>query len=522
MSKYEEVMDIIKRYVRLEDELVELVYHVCLSAWTDNPLNLFLVGPSSIGKTWIVTNVVKLFPDANVWLLGGLSPKALVHMKAEPYDSSGRRIEPPPPSLRRRDKELFQELMDDYRERLENAKWIIDLWRKIIVFLEAPEKETFQLLRPILSHDTEEIGFKFTDKTGRGKLRTMHVIIRGYPAMICCSSDVPWMEDLVTRSLTVSPRETVEKFKAAHEVTALPFLDPYERLRRKREVERAKEITSGFASKTSAVVPFAGLLAKHFYVEQRRNMRDFKYFISLLETRALVNSHMELWLPIIGKRYVSTLEDLKAVERIWSYIYETTEFGLSSTAFHILNVIRELEKNSVEPTVSAIRKTYKMVVGTRIADSTARKYLRDLVEVGFVEKGTHPEDKRKAVYYLVEENSGNRTFSLYTKISEEFSWERARSWLEKIVTSSGGFTEKPHFTLYVSYVDGYDKYEFPPVTNELVDVFYQNIVCDNNNSEAGGVVEAPKEPGKSWYIGKMRDFQASTRVMEDGGANVER
>jgi len=44
-----------------------LVFLVCLSAYGSNPLNLFLKGESSIGKTHIAKSVAEYFPEEDVW-----------------------------------------------------------------------------------------------------------------------------------------------------------------------------------------------------------------------------------------------------------------------------------------------------------------------------------------------------------------------------------------------------------------------------------------------------------------------
>lgn len=64
----------------------------------------------------------------------------------------------------------FEEAKKKWRERVQNARYIIDLRNKILVFLEAPHFETYNILRPILSHDASEISYKVTDKTATGSL----------------------------------------------------------------------------------------------------------------------------------------------------------------------------------------------------------------------------------------------------------------------------------------------------------------------------------------------------------------
>lgn len=50
-----------------------------LSACSRNSINVFLKGPSSIGKTYVTMEALKYFPQSDIWMLGGLSPTALVH-----------------------------------------------------------------------------------------------------------------------------------------------------------------------------------------------------------------------------------------------------------------------------------------------------------------------------------------------------------------------------------------------------------------------------------------------------------
>ena len=56
-----------------------VVFLTGFSAFSEEPLNLFLRGPSSIGKTYVAMQTLKFFPQRSVMLLGGLSPTALVH-----------------------------------------------------------------------------------------------------------------------------------------------------------------------------------------------------------------------------------------------------------------------------------------------------------------------------------------------------------------------------------------------------------------------------------------------------------
>ena len=64
---------------------------------------------------------------------------------------------------------------------------MIDLRGKILVFLEPPQHELWNLLKPILSHDKKEIEFPFVDKTANSNAETKDVVVRGWPSCIFCS-----------------------------------------------------------------------------------------------------------------------------------------------------------------------------------------------------------------------------------------------------------------------------------------------------------------------------------------------
>ena len=71
-------MSHIGRTVKHDKMTSNLVLKTGLSAYTKEPLNVFLRGPSSIGKTYVVVNSLTAFPKKDVWFLGGLSPTAQI------------------------------------------------------------------------------------------------------------------------------------------------------------------------------------------------------------------------------------------------------------------------------------------------------------------------------------------------------------------------------------------------------------------------------------------------------------
>jgi len=52
----QKVLDCVKSYVKNDEAIVATITYVYLSRWTHEPLNLFLKGESTIGKSYITKN----------------------------------------------------------------------------------------------------------------------------------------------------------------------------------------------------------------------------------------------------------------------------------------------------------------------------------------------------------------------------------------------------------------------------------------------------------------------------------
>ena len=107
-----------------------------------------------------------------------MSTKVLVRQKGILVGPDGKPIRDQVNELKNRlralgsakkDAEEKQALIDELEELVETAKTEIDLSGKILVFLEPPHRELWNLLKPILSHDLEKIDFPLcrSDRQGR-------------------------------------------------------------------------------------------------------------------------------------------------------------------------------------------------------------------------------------------------------------------------------------------------------------------------------------------------------------------
>jgi len=394
--------NILQKVIQSLDKLIKRdratklsVFFTGLSARLEEPLNLFLRGPSSVGKTYNVTKTLRVFPQEDVWYLGGLSPKALVHDHGVLIGRDGEEID----FDERPDKNASKEDKRAWREKLRGARYLVDLQGKILVFLEAPHIETYNMLRPILSHDKWEISYKFTDKSAKGRLKTMHVVIQGWPATIFCTAEKRYMEELATRSFTVSPEETSEKYKEANELTTLKNAFPWLYQNGEQEETLRFFIKKLWLATRKVIVPFVGL-ENVFPAEIPRDMRDYEHFIQFVKAVTALH-YMQRPIVAVGKpreaelRYLATAQDVWIAYALYYQIFETTRTGLQK---HILDFYHQIIKGGKEWYVKQLVTEYNKTFKPKRSQRTIRRYLKCLEDIGYVDSSPSEVDKRLIVF----------------------------------------------------------------------------------------------------------------------------
>jgi DNA-binding MarR family transcriptional regulator len=398
-----------------------------LSAYLPEPINLFLKGESGIGKTYNVVEILRYFPKEDVWLLGGLSPKALIHehgvllnKHGEPIDLSEKPIKP-----KKKDydsEEEYREALKEYREELKayaeeirESYTLINLRNKIVVFLEAPEFETFRMLYPILSHDTEKIEYRFTDKSAKGPLRTVKVVIEGWPATIFLTTDRKYMEELATRSFTATPEANKEKIEEVNKLTNLKVCFPWQF---SEETEQTKCIKALIESlkrqlldgKTDVVIPFSNLY-ELFPKEIVRDMRDFQHFCQFLKAITVLHFYQRPLMKIGERRFiVSITEDVRKALEVYSEVFETTRTG---TEQRILSFYHEIVKTKPTWYLSEITYEYNKTHDKKLSSGRIGEMLKRLEQIGYVDIDKDAEDKRLNVYRpLVKDEEKSRISSI--------------------------------------------------------------------------------------------------------------
>jgi hypothetical protein len=413
--------------VRRDEPTKRLVFLCGVSAFTEEPFNVFMRGPSSIGKSFLIKHSLKFFNPSRVWYLGGLSPTSIYHEYGFWEDDEGV-IDIT--SVKTRDE------LREVKERLRSARYVVDMQNRIIAFLESPHVETILRLRPLLSHDVWETQYKFTNK--EMGLMTSTVNVRGWPAAVFATTEAKYVEEMTTRGFTVTPEMSEIKYREALEVIAREMERPIRLSRREREIQLY--LSAITEEMRGVLIPFASALAERYPYTLPRDMRDFKRILIALRCLTSVRKNMRyrVLLKADGetgagagpKEYLlATLDDLAELQSILEYVEETTRRGLPmNILLFYKNVLLPMAKADGAPLdYEKIAYKFSEVFERRVTKDTIRlNYIEPLRTAGLVDVEPDPSDRRKnRVEVLVLEDMPVTKALLDIRLSEE----KFRDWV---------------------------------------------------------------------------------------------
>lgn len=434
------------------DNSVKLsVFFTGISAFLHEPINLFQKGESGIGKSYNTVQALKYYPPETTLLLGGLSPKALIHDYGTLLTEDGQ----PATDIEKPEKPRSSDYADagDYKQQqtMYNRKikeyWeiqrktytLIELTGKTLVFLETPEYEAFRLLYPILSHDTERIEYRFVDKPGKGQMRTVHVVIKGWPATIFLTVGRKFMAELATRSFTVTPENSKKKIEAANQLTNQKNCYPWTFNEETEETIKIRELLLAVrnwfqTAKANIIIPFEGLY-EFFPRDIVRDMRDFQHFSQLLKTVTALHLFQRPIITINKKQFVvTTLYDVAVAINIYSEIFETTRTG---TERALLDFYHNIIKQRSVWHLKDLTEEYNAQSSRKASSETVRVKLDRLAQIGYVNVEKDEVDKRLNVYKPLmqkdEELSNNPLKTLDWLIFKSKMEEGFENWKKNIL-----------------------------------------------------------------------------------------
>ncbi len=330
--------DLIEKYlnsrIKCDPQIVKKLCQVYLSAYTSNPINAFILAPSSEGKSYATVETSKLFPSEDIILIGRMSPTALIHQTGFYIDRDGYDIQDSIDLLdgkiadvKSTEKKEFER---QKKELLDDARICVDLKNKIVIFLDNPNPMTYEMLKPIMSHDSLEIIYKTTK--GDGSLGVKEAVIRNWPVFIFCSAknepkNEVWAE-IKNRALMLSPNTNVEKYEEANKLTGQKFGLPscfkslydndYDKKRAKEEILKLKEKLNQLCidGNNPILNPFHAKISELFPHNEGETMRHYTRFNSFVNLETLINSDYNPLLIIekdgqIIKSVFATIKDIE-------------------------------------------------------------------------------------------------------------------------------------------------------------------------------------------------------------------
>ena len=382
-----------------QDEINKLVTFLCeLSSYTDNAqFNISYNAPSSSGKSYIPTEIARLFPEEDVMEVGYCSPTAFFH--------------------------------DTGTYNKEERTFTVDLSHKILIFLDQPHMMLMQHLRPLLSHDRKEIRIKITDKKEKFGLKTKNIILRGYPAVIFCTAGLKIDEQEATRFLLLSPEINQEKIRAGvsqiirKEADNLKFsvwlnADTDRKLLK----ERIAAIKQAGIEEIKIDPELQSVIEKRFLngnkILKPRHQRDIKRLLSLIKLFAVLNCW---WRNQQGSTITATERDVQEAFKVWDSISESQELNLPPYIYSLYKevilpafdeknrVVKSIILDNEEPKLEGITrqdisKHHQKVYGRYLPEWQLRQQIIPMLELsGLIYQEPDPNDRRKVLIYPTNE-----------------------------------------------------------------------------------------------------------------------
>lgn len=406
-----ELQDILGMTVKHDNENKLITFLAMLSAYTENSqLNVGYRAPSSTGKSYIPLELAQLFPQEDVIEIAYASPSSFWHDRG---------------------------FWDEDRKCL-----VVDLERKILIFVDQPHDMVLQRLRPLLSHDKKELQYKITDKAEKRGLRTKNVVIRGFTSVIFCTGSLKTDEQEATRMILLSPETTQEKLKEAVLMKIGKESDPQHYMNwlqqdERREMLKQRILAIKNANIKNIVIRGTEEITDRFFKKyprlQPRHTRDIGKIFSLAKSLALLNH----WYRErdLDENLIVSKEDIDIAFRLWDKISVSQELGIPP---YILNLYKEVvvpayneeyenfkirNSEEIEKFVgisrNAIIKKHFEVYGRSIPDWQLRQeIIPSLESAGLITQEHDPQDKRRKLIVVTP-----RSNSLYLS-QENYSESR--------------------------------------------------------------------------------------------------
>ena len=481
--QYDDVSDplqfsihIILKEAKEENRLVRQILYTMLSAYTNNPINLAINSPSGEGKTWVIQKVGEKFPQEDVMYIAGMTENALFHrpgilvIKKEngsgEYEPIDERISQIDIAIEDKILEIsntkdttiikvcrneIKNLEEKKKSLYQDAKKLIDLSHKILVFLDSPSPGLFNAMIPLLSHDRYEVEYEFVDT--HNSIKTKGNILRGCPAVIFAQaidySHYQRYAEIQRRFIITNPKMSIEKYNGAVDLIGhkygLPDFAYQAKVVSDSEKQKVQELIREIKEKTSdacngvesgknnVMIPFYEILTNSLPKEKAFDMTVANRFFSYLSLLPLVQ---------IGKRPrlfvkkpenvtfqvmpLALFEDLKETIFLMQYangvrpyvlewfydIFQTAFNGKTEkdckSVYKGKEQVMIFENRIALTTEDLVKKTYDVYNKTYTKKQILESYINPLINQGYIDKVESDLDHRASIYYPLINTIKNR------------------------------------------------------------------------------------------------------------------
>ena len=314
-----------------ESRAIKLLYLVVTSRLLDRPCSIAVKGPSAGGKSFLVAQVLELFPESAYYALSAMSDRALA------YDT-----EP--------------------------------LVHRMVVVYEAAgmaSETASYLMRSLLSEG--RIRYVTVDR-GKAGLTSRRIERDGPAGLITTTTSVHLHPENETRLLSLTVADTPEQTQAvmlAHARGAGPDRD--------RTAWHAFQ-TWLVGQPTNVEVPFAETLATAIPPVALRLRRDFPTLLSLVRVHALL--HQCSRERDGDGAVVATLDDYAAVRAlVWDLMADAAERSVPSTVRETVAVVEDMARDDILG--DGVTQT-QVAARLGVDKSTAQRRTRVAINRGFL------------------------------------------------------------------------------------------------------------------------------------------
>jgi hypothetical protein len=430
---FESIQNYLNNVIKNDPKLVKKIPYAFFSAYTNNPINLGIMADTSEGKTYAVIKVAEIFPKNDIIIVGRMSPTALIHQRGILVDPNGNPIEEKIHDL---ESQLSQVktpaeklvIKNEIKALLRTAKNLIDLSDKILLFLEPPNPQLWDILKPILSHDKYEIEYKTTQTDG--SLKVKESIIRGFPAVVFCSAkneaSNPIWKEIETRFDIVSPNTEVTKYKEANKFTAqrlsIPDFarsmieNPDEKELAKDSVKEIKVCIQSYCKNTKNPIwnPFDRIIGECFPSNQGITMRQCDRFLRYCNLSTLINSKDRFRIEFETKNgdvesyLISTISDIDVAIDLTGAVSPIPPERLKFLKDIFEPALAEILDDSGITTEKLALKYTEIYKKETTPKKILENYVRPLMDYGILEALEDLYDRRRRLYrYAAKPHTNN-------------------------------------------------------------------------------------------------------------------